>query len=356
MRAGFTISAAAHALVLGCSVMWYSARPLNPSPEDPIVAEVISETEFTQIAAGSAAARQTPQQAPVVDKVGEVQEPPKEPTLKVAKQDVVTPTAPPPAPPEVNPDPVPGLRPPEVKPPETKPAEGTPERRPVEASQPPNQQQPSPPASPPPDPAAEALSREEARRQEEARKLEEARKQEDARRLEEARKREEARRREETRKREEAKKREEVTTDLNRIAKALIDKRAPQRQAVAGTLVNPTAPLGTPTGTAASTSQSEVARLKAMLYQQLAACWNPPVGVREAQDLAVTVRFSLNRDGTLLGEPVVTNRGANPLFQVAAETALRAVRSCQPLRLPASRYDMWHEVEVTFDTTEMFGG
>src|SRR5262249_60596811 len=141
---------------------------------------------------------------------------------------------------------------------------------------------------------------------------EEAKKKEEAKKLEEAKKREEARKREETRKREEAKKREEVKVDLDRIQTALLDKRTPQRQAVTGTMVNPTPSLGSTTGNAPQLSQNE----QAMLIAQLRGCWNPPVGVAEAKDLVVTVKFSLNRDGSLAGEPIVLNRGRNALFQV----------------------------------------
>ena len=328
MKAGYTISAAAHALILGWGLVSFSARPLEAPHVDSIVADVITDTEFSQIPAGSRTAKQTPKPTPVVDKVGEVKEQPKEPTLKVAtKQEVVTDTAPPPAPPQ--PDPKPDPKPAEAKPPEQPPA-------------------PAPAAAEPPqpaiDPVAEALKREEAKRKEEARKAEEARK------------REEAKKREEARKREEAKKREEVKMDLSRIETALLDKRAPQRQAVTGTMVNPTPSLGTTTGTASQLSQNELARLLAMLRQQLAACWNPPVGVREARDLVVVVGFSLNRDGSLAGEPSVKNRGNSPMFQVAAESALKAVRTCQPLRLPAAKYEAWQDVIVNFDPADMFGG
>ena len=147
-----------------------------------------------------------------------------------------------------------------------------------------------------------------------------------------------------------------MKNDLSRIETALLDKRAPQRQAVTGTMVNPTASLGTTTGTAPQLSQNELSRLAAMVKQQVTACWNPPVGVTEARNLVVVVSFALNRDGTLSGEPVVKNRVSNPMFQVAAESAVRAVRSCQPLRVPAAKYDFWQEVEVNFDPREMFGG
>jgi colicin import membrane protein len=145
-----------------------------------------------------------------------------------------------------------------------------------------------------------------------------------------------------------------VKTDLSRIETALLDKRAPQRQAVSGTMVNPTPSLGTTTGTAPQLSQNELARLLAMLKQQLEACWIPPVGLADAKNLVVRVSFSLNRDGTLAGNPVVTTPGSGPLFQAAAESALRAVRSCQPFRLPASKYESWQDVDIGFDPKEMF--
>ena len=140
--------------------------------------------------------------------------------------------------------------------------------------------------------------------------------------------------------------------DLDKIETALLDKRAPRREMVTGTLVNPTPSLGSPTGNAPQLSQNELNAL----HDQLMGCWNPPVGVAEAKSLYVIVRFELNRDGSLSGEPSVVNRGSAALFQVAAESATRAVRRCQPFRLPAAKYDAWREVEVKFDPTEMFRG
>jgi colicin import membrane protein len=324
MKAGTTISAIGHAIILGWGLVSFSAKPLEAPPVDAVVADVISETEFSQITNGVRTAKQTPKPAPVVDKVGEVKEPPKDPTLKVAnKQEVVTDSAPPPAPPQ--PDPKPDPKPVEAKPPDPKPAP-TP---PVAAEEP-----------PPPDPAAEAAKRaEEAKRKEEQKKLEAAKKREDAKKREEARKLEEA------------KNREAANKDIDRIQERL-DKRAQQRQATTGAVVNPTPSLGSPTGGAPELSPSELSRLKA----QLMACWHPPDSVLEARNLVVWVRFSLNRDGTLSGDPVVTNSDRNPLFTIAKEYAVRAVRTCQPFRLPAAKYESWQDVEVNFAPENMFRG
>jgi colicin import membrane protein len=77
--------------------------------------------------------------------------------------------------------------------------------------------------------------------------------------------------------------------------------------------------------------------------------------VVDAKDLSVVLQFSLNRDGSVSGQPILVNRVSSPLFQVAVESAMRAVVGCQPFRLPAAKYEAWQEVEVKFNS-EMFGG
>jgi len=133
---------------------------------------------------------------------------------------------------------------------------------------------------------------------------------------------------------------------------ALLDKREQRRQAATGSTLNSTPTLGTSTGRAASLSQSEIDALRA----QIQACWNPPAGAADAKDLIVRVRLTLNQDGSLNGEPSVVNAGAGGFFQVAAESAMRAIRRCQPYKLPAAKYEVWKDVEVTFDPRDMFRG
>jgi outer membrane biosynthesis protein TonB len=323
MKTGTTISTVGHGLVLACCLLSFSAKPYAIAPADSVAVDVISENELSQLMAGSKTAPQAEKPQPVIDRIGEPHEPVNDALAKpVDKPSVQMAEASPPEanPPEAKP---PDAKPPEAKPPAPKPAESKPAAPPPAASE----------AKPDlrksePDPIAEALKREEAKKKEEAKKLEEAKR------------------------REEAKKREERKFDLAKIETALLDKRAPQRQAVTGSLVNPTPSLGVPAANAPALSQNEIDALRA----QLMTCWNPPVGVADAKDLIVIVRFALNRDGSVSGEPTVVNRDANALFQVAAESATRAVRRCQPFRLPAAKYEAWRDVEVKFDPNDMFRG
>jgi hypothetical protein len=132
---------------------------------------------------------------------------------------------------------------------------------------------------------------------------------------------------------------------------ALLDKRAPQRHAAAGDTLNATATLGASTGNAPRLSQNEMEALRA----RLAACWNLPAGAADAKDLNVEVQMLLKQDGSLSAEPKVLNRSANPFFQIAAESALRAIRTCAPFDfLPVAKYDAWKDIEINFNPQYMF--
>jgi hypothetical protein len=135
---------------------------------------------------------------------------------------------------------------------------------------------------------------------------------------------------------------------------ALLDKQEP---AGGGDPVPSQEPqtLGSIDGRAeAAMTQSEIEALKARLYR----CWNPPVGVREAGGLRVTVRISLLQDGSLSAAPEVLEAGFHPLSQIAAESAVRAVAQCAPFGdiLRPEKYALWSQIDFVFDPQLMLGG
>ena len=114
-----------------------------------------------------------------------------------------------------------------------------------------------------------------------------------------------------------------------------------------------TASLGINRGSAEQLSMSELDAIK----RKLIALWNPPIGVENPQDLIVTVRFKLKRDGTLDGGPLVMNSGRSETFMIARDKAIRAIFMAQPFNnLPQEKYDLWHDIEVTFDPRDISGG
>mgnify|MGYP003316363686 CR=1 FL=1 len=43
-------------------------------------------------------------------------------------------------------------------------------------------------------------------------------------------------------------------------------------------------------------------------------------------------------------------------YKVLAESALRAIRICQPLRVPPTGYEKWKDLQLNFDANEMLKG
>lgn len=140
--------------------------------------------------------------------------------------------------------------------------------------------------------------------------------------------------------------------DPNRIA-ALLDK-SPDRAAPApsGEAREERPAEGDPRGLDERMSLSELDALR----QQISRCWSPPVGVSGADDLIIQLRLSLNRDGTVVGQPDILSRGSGVTFLAAADSARRAVLRCQPYELPVSKYDSWRDIQLNFDPREMLGG
>lgn len=141
--------------------------------------------------------------------------------------------------------------------------------------------------------------------------------------------------------------------DADRIA-ALLDKSPDERGGqVEAPQQGETASLGSSRGPGDRLTISEIDALR----QQIERCWNPPVGVLEADGLVVRINMELGPDGFVIGTPRVMNSNLDTNFQIAAEAAIRAVSQCQPYTmLPTEKYDVWKNMILNFDPREMVGG
>lgn len=90
---------------------------------------------------------------------------------------------------------------------------------------------------------------------------------------------------------------------------------------------------------------------------QVMPCWNPPPadGLVSA---SVRLRFRLDRDGRVVGQPVrsgVTGQSqvSTAYINLLTNSGRRAVLMCSPLRLPPELYEAWADVEVEFDPRDL---
>jgi hypothetical protein len=96
------------------------------------------------------------------------------------------------------------------------------------------------------------------------------------------------------------------------------------------------------------------------LRAQIFGCWSVPLGLPYDKDLLVRIKLSLKKDGTITKSEILDhqrmNRPGQKFYKVLAESALRAVRLCQPLKVPPTGYDKWKEIQLNFNPTEMLKG
>jgi outer membrane biosynthesis protein TonB len=310
MRKSLIISAVAHAVALLWGLISFNATPFETSAEAMSVpVEFVTATEFSKMTAGTPNAVKADAPKPMVEKLAEKKPAPEIAQKVTEKPEIVTAsTEPPPTPDSKKPDP-------KAKP--VPQADAKPEK--AEKSE---QKV---------DPIAEALKKEEKKEKESEQKQSEAKP---------------------TPLPPKRPAPPQPKFDPSKVA-ALLDKRDPQRQAMTGEVMNPTASLGAPSGSSPELSQDEMNALQARLQR----LWSPPVGFLQAGSMNITVRIILGRDRRLIGGPQVITTGKGPMFEAARDAAVRAIFQAQPFdMLRPETFETWRDMEVVFDPRLMFRG
>jgi colicin import membrane protein len=291
-RPSLAISALLHAAVLLWGLVWFAPKPLDAVRTESMSIDLVPISEFTMNKAGSSKAPPKP------DKVAETKADPKALTdlvQKVTEKEEIKAATPPP--------PAEEKKPPEAKAdkPEAKPEPKPDPKEALKLPEPPKK--PEPPKEQPKTAATQMKAAPTKQRD----------------------------------------------FDPNKIA-ALLDRREPQRQKVTD-LQNPTStPLGFAHGQAAMLSQTEIDALR----RRLKECWNPPAGAADAGKVKVVLRVLFQRDGSVAAPPELVAGTPSALGPAMAESARRAVLSCQPFTmLNPDHYEQWRDIELSFDPTEM---
>ncbi len=101
---------------------------------------------------------------------------------------------------------------------------------------------------------------------------------------------------------------------------------------------------------------SEEDALKAQIF----GCWSIPLGLPYNENLLVRIKLKLKPDGSVTKTEILDharmNKPGQRFYKVLAESALRAVKLCQPLRVPTTGYERWKELQLNFDAREMLEG
>ena len=142
--------------------------------------------------------------------------------------------------------------------------------------------------------------------------------------------------------------------DTNEIA-ALIDK-AKEEQAETQRKKDELTQSSVKNSFAQGLSLSEEDALRAQIF----GCWSVPLGLPYDKDLLVRIKLKLKPDGRILKAEILDHARMNTpgqsFYKILAESALRAVRICQPLKVPPTGYERWKDLQLNFDPTEMLKG
>jgi colicin import membrane protein len=144
--------------------------------------------------------------------------------------------------------------------------------------------------------------------------------------------------------------------DPTQIAQ-LLSRDAPQQRAAAAHDLSETSSLGSETATAAHMSPSMWGALDGILQDQYKRCWSY-LGLDQEHRYIPQVKVLYGADGSLADEPELLNPPSDPSLQSLAESAVRAVRECNPLKIPAQfapYFNQWKARILRFDPEEMSG-
>ena len=101
---------------------------------------------------------------------------------------------------------------------------------------------------------------------------------------------------------------------------------------------------------------SEEDALKAQIF----GCWSIPLGLPYNKNLLVRIKLKLKPDGSVIKSEILDharmNKPGQGFYKVLAESALRAIRLCSPLRVPTTGYERWKDLQLNFDAKEMLKG
>jgi len=321
----FAGSAALHGTLLAMLLLGVAAAPKFADTPEAIPIETVSISELNQIANGEKDAKPAPPATP--------SPPLPPPDLRASTEPTPPPAPTPPPKPEAAPTPPPPMTPPKAEAPPPKPA--PPPKADTTTSP---DAEPLPPERPqPPAPPTPKVAIQEAPVQPPVRpKFTDSPPEKPKEPTPE-------------------KPKPSHAFDPNSIAKLIGQGKTPT---AAPTQTASATPQGLPHHDAPHMSMSMASALDAWLTESYLNCWTPPPGMPEGDTYVAQIKVVFNSDGSLSGRPVLLNPPSDRAWRAHAESAMRAVRKCDPLKVPAEYmpfFDQWKIETIHFDPRETQG-
>jgi hypothetical protein len=310
----WTASSALHAALLAFLLFGLAAAPKFEDSPESIPVETVSQSQLNQIMNGEKDAQPAPEPPPA-PKPAPPTPPEPPPDLRASEEPTPPPRPERPAEPKPEtPPPTPKQAPPPPPKPAAESAPAPPVRPKVVEAQPERPKEPA--EKPKPDPIAKLTERDKS----------------------------------------EAPPKPTHAYDPNAIAK-LIGQTKPSAPSTSSNAAAAT-PQGLPHHDAPRMSVSMASALDAWLTESYLNCWTPPPAMPDGDVYVAQVKVVFNADGSLSARPILINPPTDRAWRAHAESAMRAVKKCDPLHVPpqyAPYFDQWKVETIHFDPRESQG-
>jgi hypothetical protein len=96
-------------------------------------------------------------------------------------------------------------------------------------------------------------------------------------------------------------------------------------------------------------SREEIAAMAQTVQTCIRSKWKIPENDPPNINAILKVRLRFNADGRLAEPPAVANPKDDPASRAFSETAIKAVRACEPFKLPKDKYETWKNMVLHLD-------
>jgi hypothetical protein len=99
-------------------------------------------------------------------------------------------------------------------------------------------------------------------------------------------------------------------------------------------------------------SSEDIAAIALPVRTCIRSKWKVPENFAPNKNMIVKVRLHFNADGRLAEPPAVANPKDDPASRALSEVAIKAVRACEPFKLPKDKYDLWKNMVINFNSID----
>lgn len=104
--------------------------------------------------------------------------------------------------------------------------------------------------------------------------------------------------------------------------------------------------LGAPHASAVKMSAKLGGQFASLVSEHYSRCWGDQSATATGTAYRPLLRLHFRQNGTLIGDPQLANQPSDPKARAMADSALRSVKNCEPVTIPASLlpfYDEWKD-------------